>query len=66
MKFHKKTNRKQDFRKGKGPEYTFKEKDKGFSKGNKIECFNCGGLFLDRPSPKISKSLCRQPRVTQT
>lgn len=44
MKFYKKINRKQNSRNGKRVENNFKEIDKGFSKGKKIECFNCGGV----------------------
>ena len=61
MKFYGKINRKQDSRKGKRLENNFKEIDKGFFKGRKIECFNCGGLghlSSDYPSPKdIKKSM---------
>ena len=61
MKFFKKINRKQNSRNGKRVENNFKEIDKGFFKGRKIECFNCGGLghlSSDYPSPKdIKKSM---------
>ena len=61
MKFYRKINRKQDSGKGKTLENNFKEIDEGFSKGKKIECFNCGRLghlSYDYPSPKdIKKSM---------
>ena len=42
-------------------EKSSKEKDKGYFKGKKIECFNCEGLrhvSSDCPSPKdINKSM---------
>ena len=61
MKFYRRANRKQDSGKGKKSEKIFKEKDKRFSKGKKINCFNCGGLghiSSDCLSPKdIKKSM---------
>ena len=61
MKFYRRANRKQDSRKGKKSKKIFKEKDKRFSKGKKINCFNCGGLghiSSDCLSPKdIKKSM---------
>lgn len=39
MKFYRKINREQDLGNGKRLENNFKEIDKGFFKGRKIECF---------------------------
>ena len=46
MKFNKKFFKKiKNLEKGKRPnEQSSKEKDKGFSKGKKVECFNYRGL----------------------
>ena len=45
MKFNKKFYKNQESRKRKILiEKSFKENDKGFSKGKKVECFNCGGM----------------------
>ena len=61
MKFYRNINRKQDLGNGKRLENNFKEIDKGFSKGKKIKCFNCGRLghlSSNYPSPKdIKKSM---------
>ena len=62
MKFNKKFYKNQESRKWKRlNEQLSKEKDKGSSKGKKVECFNCGGLghfTIDCPSPKdIKKSM---------
>ena len=63
MKFNKKFFKKiKNLEKGKRPnEQSSKEKDKGFSKGKKVECFNYRGLWhfaTNCPSPKdIKKSM---------
>ena len=61
LKFHRRTNRKQESGKGKHFEKSVKEKGKGFSKGKNVEYFNCGGLghvsFDCLGSKDITKSI---------
>ena len=59
MKFNKKFFKNWESGKWKRPnDKTSKEKDKGFSKGKKVECFNYGGLrhfAIDSSRPKDIK-----------
>ena len=61
MKFNKRFNKNQESQKEKRPnEQSSNWKEKGSSRGKKVEYFNCGGLGKahDYPSPKdIKKSM---------
>ena len=63
MKFNKRFYKNQEFVKRKRPnEQTSKEKDKGSSKGKKVECLSVqvwDTLIMIVLAPKILKSLCR-------
>ena len=60
LKLHKISKQKTSSRKGKKIDKSFKAKDKGYSKGKTIKCFNCEGLVhvsIDCPSPKDIKRI---------
>ena len=43
MRLRRRSNKNQDFGKGKQMNKYFKENEKGFSNGKEIDCFNYGG-----------------------
>ena len=61
MRLRGRSNKNQDFGKGKQMNKYFKENEKGFSNGKEIDCFNYGGLghfATNCPNPKdIKKSM---------
>ena len=57
MKFNKRFYKNQDLGKGKRPnEQSFNKKEKGSTKGKKVECFNCGSVRHYPSHKNIKKS----------